>query len=118
MNGFSGVGIDIVNMDRFKKKPLKGNLNFYKKIFLDSEIKYCKKFKSSYVHFAGKFAVKEAVIKSIDENIGFLEILTDHEGSKPIIKLKTLFKKKYNFLVSISHEKEYAVAVVISEKIK
>tara|TARA_B100001540_G_C15810929_1_gene644476 strand:- start:1559 stop:1915 length:357 start_codon:yes stop_codon:yes gene_type:complete len=117
MNVFSGVGVDIVNVERFKKKPLKNNLNFYKKIFLDSEIKYCRKFKSPYVHFAGKFAVKEAVMKSIDEKIGFLEIHTDHDGPKPFIKLKSLFKKKYKFMVSISHEKEYAIAVVLSEKI-
>ncbi len=117
MNKISGIGIDIVSVSRFKTKPFEENLEFYKKIFLNSEIEYCKKFKSPYEHFAGKFAAKEAVMKSIDENIGFLEIHTDHESSKPSIKLKTLFKEKYNFMVSISHEKDYAVAVAISEKI-
>ena len=55
-----GIGTDIIDIMRFKVKPLKNNLNFYKKIFSDSEIKYCQKFRSSHEHFAGKFAIKEA----------------------------------------------------------
>ena len=39
--------------------------SFYKKIFTNSEIAYCKKFNDPYPHFAGKFALKEAVQKSI-----------------------------------------------------
>ena len=41
------IGTDIVDILRFKTKPLKNNQNFYKKIFSDSEIKYCQKFHSS-----------------------------------------------------------------------
>ena len=65
LNHAFSIGIDIVNVSRFKKKPLNNNLDFYKKIFSDSEINYCKKFSSPYEHFAGKFALKEALIKSI-----------------------------------------------------
>ena len=36
-----GIGIDIVKVTRFKNKPYLSNKNFYKKIFMDSEIKYC-----------------------------------------------------------------------------
>ncbi len=118
MNKISGIGIDIVNVSRFKIKLLEDNLKFYEKIFSDSEIEYCKKFKSPYEHFAGIFAVKEALIKSIDEDIGLLEIVIEHENNKPVIKLKTPFNEKYRFIVSISHEKEFAVGVVVSEKIK
>ena len=48
--------------------------------------------------------------------INFQDIETIYQNSKPKIILKS--SKKYNFLVSLSHEKDYAVAVVISEKIK
>lgn len=118
MNQSFNIGIDIVNVSRFKKKPLKNNQDFYKKIFLDSEINYCKKFRSPYEHFAGKFAIKEALIKSINEKISLIEIKTSHKNSKPIVKVKNSLNKKYRFIISISHEKDVAVAVVISEKIK
>ncbi len=112
-----GIGIDLSNIERFKKKSFETNKNFYKKIFTQKEILYCLKFKNSYDRFAGKFALKEAVIKSINKKIHFSKIETSHIKSKPMIKLIGT-KEKYNFLVSLSHEKDYAVAVVISEKIK
>lgn len=112
-----GTGIDIVNINQFKKIPYTKNRGFYKKIFLESEIKYCTKYKNPYEHFAGKFAVKEAVKKSIRKSISMRNIVTSHSNSMPIIKLGGDLEGKYRFLVSISHERDLAVAVVISEKI-
>ena len=114
----SGVGIDIVEVDRFKKKKYEKNKLFYKKIFVCSEINYCLKFKNSAERFAAKFAIKEAVIKSISEKIHFIDIEIIYKNTKPGIKLRNSLQKKYNFLVSVSHEKDFAVAIVISEKIK
>ena len=112
-----GIGVDIVNINRFRKKKLQKNLNFYKKILSEPEIKYCTKFKSPYEHFAAKFAIKESVIKSIPDKISFLDIQTSHSKYGPIISLLGKKAKKYSFLCSISHEKKFAVAVVISSRI-
>lgn len=109
-----GIGIDIIEINRFQEKPFEANENFYKKIFHDSEIKYCLNHKNSSQSFAAKFAIKESVIKSINKQIDFLDILTDHLDSKPIVTL--LNDSSYNFLVSVSHDKLNAIAVVISEK--
>ena len=57
----SNIGIDIINIEKFKKKEYVKNKKFYEKIFTSSEIKYCLKFKNNSEHFAGKFAIKEAV---------------------------------------------------------
>tara|TARA_Y100000588_G_C13345547_1_gene540049 strand:- start:123 stop:479 length:357 start_codon:yes stop_codon:yes gene_type:complete len=110
--GISNVGVDIVNIERFRKKEYNKNKKFYEKIFSKSEIQYCLSFKNNSEHFAGKFAIKEAVKKSIKENIGFKEILTNYKKSKPQIILKK--KLNYSFLVSVSHEKDYAIAMVIA----
>ena len=110
----SNVGVDIVSIQRFKKKEYERNKKFYEKIFTDSEIKYCLSFKNYSQHFAGKFAIKEAVKKSIKENISFKEIITGHNDSKPKIILKK--KLKYRFLVSVSHEMNFAMAMVIAFK--
>ena len=112
-----GVGIDIIDVERFRKKIFKQNIKFYQRIFLESEIKYCLKFKSPYEHFAGKFALKESVIKSVPDKISFLDIQTSNSKHGPTIRLRGKKSKEYSFLCSISHEKKFAVAVVISSRI-
>ena len=112
-----GIGIDIINVERFRKKIFKQNIKFYQRIFLESEIKYCLKFKSPYEHFAGKFALKESVIKSIPDKISFLDIQISNSRHGPTVKLIGKKSKEYSFLCSISHEKKFAVAVVISSRV-
>ena len=109
------VGIDIVDIKRFKKLNYEENARFFKRIFSKSEIEYCRKFKNSAEHFAGKFAVKEAVRKSSHQKIKFLDIITTHHKSKPKVEIKN--KKQYIFQVSISHEKDIAIAIVLCEKL-
>ena len=111
-----GVGIDISSISDFKKISFDVKPGFYKKIFQQSEIDYCLKFQDPSSHFAGKFALKEAVKKSIIDDIYISKIETFHQKSKPMIKLLD-FKNKYSFHASISHENDYAVAIVISELI-
>ena len=108
------IGIDIVDVKRFKQIPFKSKPGFYKKLFHKSEINYCLKYKNSYEHFAGKFAIKEAVIKSIPDKISMIDIQTYHVKSKPNVRLRKLHDK-YTFRVSLSHERDLAIAVVISE---
>ena len=110
-----GIGIDIIDISRFQEKFFDSNKIFYEKIFDSSEIEYCLNKKNSYQSFATKFAIKESVIKCLDKPINFLDIHTDHENKKPTVTL--LNDSSYRFLVSVSHEKSHAVAVVISELI-
>ncbi len=112
-----GIGIDIVDVNRFEKIPYAEKKDFYKKIFLPSEIKYCLKYKNPYERFAGKFAIKEAVQKSLNESISPLKIIVSYSHSKPQVNLLDKKKMNYLFIVSISHDKKLAVAVVIAEKI-
>ena len=109
------MGIDIIDISRFQEKFFESNKSFYEKIFNSSEIEYCLSKKNSYQSFATKFAIKESVIKCLDHPINFLDIFTDHENEKPTVTL--LNDSSYRFLVSVSHEKSHAVAVVISELI-
>src|SRR3989344_4862532 len=110
-----GIGIDIADVKQFKKIPFNSKPKFYKKIFLNSEIRYCLKHKNPYEHFAGKFAIKEAVKKAVSDKISLLDIETYHSKSKPMVRLKGRLARKHTFHVSISHEKKLAVGVVISQ---
>ena len=110
-----GVGIDIVDVNRFRNIPFEKKPSFYKQIFHENEIKYCLKFKDPYTHFAGKFAVKECVRKCVGNKIKFKDIITSHQKLKPQVKIKN--KPEYFFQISISHEKNVAIAIVLCEKL-
>jgi holo-[acyl-carrier protein] synthase len=113
-----GIGIDLVHIKKFEKITYSKKPSFYKKTFLPSEIEYCLKFKKPAEHFAGKFAIKESIRKSINESISFLDIETFHSKSKLKIKLNKNWNQKYRVLGSISHDHEYAIGMVMSEKIE
>jgi phosphopantetheinyl transferase (holo-ACP synthase) len=47
----------------------------------------------------------------------FKNILSSNSKNQPTVELVGSLSKKYSFLASITHEREYAVAVVISCKL-
>ena len=108
------VGIDLVKIKRFTNIPFQENKSFYEKNFSKDEIEYCLKFNEPYKHFAGKFALKEATKKAIEIKLKMTEIITSHIESKPIV---TIPSKEHHLEASISHDGNYAVAIVISKKI-
>ncbi|MDO4661893.1 MAG: NAD(P)H-hydrate dehydratase [Tissierellia bacterium] len=102
------IGIDIVSMKKFENK-IENNPSFLK-VFTDKEIEYAKK-KNDYIStLSGIFAAKEAVVKSLGlklYNIKNKDIEIFHENSKPY----AIFKNNIYLDISISHEKEYAIAI-------
>ncbi len=118
-----GIGIDICDIKRLKT-AMEKNKGFIKRVFSEREISYCGGKKQPYLHFAGRFAVKESFIKavSIDRAIKLREIETKNtpEGRPEIIKkgkvnklLKKVRAKKIH--VSISHTGGAAAAVCVLE---
>ena len=119
-----GIGTDIVRISRIKKS-LKKKL-FLQRLFNEKEISKCNKIKNSENCFAKRFAAKEAFSKAlgtgIAQGINFNEILVLNEkNGKPFIKLLNKTKKKvqdkvkkrkYRISLSLSDEKDYAVAFV------
>ena len=108
-----GIGIDVIEVNRFSSKKLSENEEFYRKIFTKNEIDYCTKFKNPYTHFAGKFALKEAVIKALKKKINLLDIETFHKNKVPYVKLRNY--TDYFSISSISHENSVAIAVFLIE---
>ncbi len=111
-----GIGIDIVEVKRFRAVPYKKDDVFYSKIFSDAEIKYCLSKDDPYPHFAARFAAKEAVLKCLKSTIYKIkevEILNDKEGI-PFVRLhsrKSLVIS--HFLISLSHTKDQAAAIAL-----
>ena len=120
-----GIGIDIIEISRIEK-IMKRTSSFIEKSFTDNEIDYFKSkgLKGNVV--AGNFAAKEAISKAIGTGFrGFglkdIEVLRDELG-KPVVNLsekiyKLLDKKDFNMHISISHNKENAIAYAVMEEI-
>jgi holo-[acyl-carrier protein] synthase len=120
-----GIGVDMIDVVRIKKLVDRDS-RFMEKVFTETEIRYCEPKYRREVHYAARFAAKEAFFKALGTGyrggMKWTDIsVENNELGKPEITLhgKTLenFKKgnyKYTHL-SISHTKEYAVAFVIVE---
>jgi holo-[acyl-carrier protein] synthase len=115
-----GIGVDICDIRKLKG-AIERNKNFLNRVFSEREIKYCKTKKNSIIHFAGRFAAKEAFIKAVsNKKIKLKEIETINDKSgRPDIRLTKVIKlnlKKKNanrINLSISHTDSTAVAVCI-----
>ena len=112
------VGVDIEEIERFRKLNFDNNREFYKRVFTNSEIKYCLKKTKPHQHFCARFVAKEAAIKAVNkiDSIEFnqIQVVNDRAG-KPFIELIN-YKGKLannNFDLSLSHSNSNAVAFVI-----
>ena len=123
-----GIGTDIVKISRIKKSINKRK--FLSRLFNEKEIIKCKKTKNSSNCYAKRFAAKEAFSKAlgtgVSRGINFNEIvILNEKNGRPYIKLientkkiveKKLKKKKYKISLSLTDEKNYAVAFVTISK--
>ncbi len=119
-----GIGVDIVEIDRFKSLTERWGERLLNRIFTQQEIDYCLSKRNPYQHLAGKFAAKEAISKAIATGWSGIfrwkdvEVLNDESG-KPVVIIHNQLKEHFNsclFYVSISHSLNYAVSFVVIEK--
>jgi phosphopantetheine--protein transferase-like protein len=110
------VGIDAIEIKRFREKPLnKENASFYHSIFTKSELLYCTKYSDPYPHIAGIFAAKESVLKCLNRPIKMIEIEISHNrAGKPSLAIHSRKKKAVQTRISITHTKSIAVAVAVT----
>lgn len=95
---------------------------FRAKVFLPREQSYCDSRAAPWNHYAGRFAVKEAVSKAfgtgVGEHIGWrdIEVVRDDRSGAPSVRLSAkgakLAEKRgvRRILVSLAHTRHYAVA--------
>lgn len=120
-----GMGIDLVETDRLEKMLERWGDHFKQKVFRDEERSYCDGKAEPWRHYAGRFAVKEAVSKAFGTGIGEhidwldIEVRRNHETGAPSVRLsdkaQALAEHRgiREIMVSISHTRHYAVAQAI-----
>lgn len=108
------IGVDIVEIDRIAKSTR--NERFLQRVFTPQEVAYCKAHAHSAQHFAVRFAAKEAVWKAIgNPKLSHRDIqVRNRANGKPEIHFPPKFKSLARRVsVSLSHGRDYAVAMAI-----
>ncbi len=120
-----GIGIDVVEVDRIEAAMLRQGEDFVVRLFTEREREYCDKQVRPGLHYAARFAAKEAVSKAlgtgIGASVGWLDMeVVRGEGGAPVMEF---YGKAKDFLVgqgiaevqvSLSHARDYAAANAVA----
>jgi len=115
------IGLDIVEVKRIQKDIEDYGDKFINRILSSKEIESYNKRLDKDIFLAGRFAAKEALIKALGKFLtdrppyNELQVLNNSTG-QPYFELSDEIwqkLKKASPMLSISHEKNYATAVVV-----
>lgn len=120
-----GLGTDIIEIVRIGRMVERHGEVFLNRVFTEDEVRYCQKRKECYQHFAGRWAAKEAVMKTLGtgwiRGVGWrdIEVLSQKSG-RPVVNIQggaKEFSDKLgidDILITISHCRAYATATAIA----
>ena len=121
-----GAGTDIIEVERVEEKLLR-TASLKNKLFTPTEIAYCESKHRPALHFAARFAAKEAFLKAMGtgwsggHQFSEIEIINNSLG-KPLLYVHGKVKEFCEahgigaMEVSLTHIKDVASAVVVLEK--
>jgi len=120
-----GIGVDMVEISRVRKL-IEQDLGFAERIFTDKEIAHCESKFSKAQHYAARFTAKEAFFKALGtgfrDGMGWQDVEVENDVlGKPQLRLAAValaqFKKRKlkRVLLSLSHTRDMAVALVVIE---
>lgn len=121
-----GLGVDIVEIDRMAR-ALERHPRLKERIFSDEERSYCDKRARPEVHYALRFAAKEAVLKSLGTGFSgmrFMDVEVVREGTgRPVPVLHGRAAERaaelgiieMHLSLSFTHSTAVASAVAITE---
>src|SRR5690349_6824514 len=111
------VGVDIVEIDRVRRSVR--NPRFLSRVFTPQEVAYCRSRKNSAQHFAVRFAAKEAVWKAVASSATVplthrdIGVRNREDGKPEVFFPKRFHKLAKRVSISLSHGRDYAVAMAI-----
>ena len=120
-----GLGTDIIECLRIAKMIEKHGELFLNRVYTQAEIAYCSSRKAASQSYAGRWAVKEAVLKAMgtgwSRGIRWkdIEVVTDLTG-KPSVAIHGVAKEICEelgiaeVLISLSHCRSHATATAIA----
>jgi holo-[acyl-carrier protein] synthase len=122
----TGIGIDVVQNERIQESIRRFGDRFLNRIYTETEQQYCKKTANPTVHFAARFAAKEAAFKALGtgwaagvkwKDVEVVRLPSGqpelHLYGEALARATTLGAKR--FYVSLTHDQMVSSAVVILE---
>ncbi len=122
MSNVIGSGIDLVENTRIREMIERWGHRFVDRVFCDREQAYCTRMAAPYQHYAGRFAVKEAVSKAFQTGIGpqvswlDIEVVRHPDSGAPSVALSgraAAYAEGLGvreILISLAHTRDYAIA--------
>ena len=121
---YSGIGVDIESISRFENKTLEKDFVFLTSIFTSKELEYCFSHSKPAKHMAARYCAKEAAVKALShylcKSIPYNQIeVGNHPDGCPHIRILNTGCDADNIRlqVSMSHEKEKAIAFVTASAV-
>jgi holo-[acyl-carrier protein] synthase len=120
-----GLGTDIVEVVRIGEMIERHGELFLQRVYTEQEIKYCQRHKEAIQHYAGRWAAKEAVMKTLGtgftKGVGWKNIeVSNQKSGRPVILLSGGAGNVARnlgideVLISISHCRTYATATAVA----
>jgi holo-[acyl-carrier protein] synthase len=120
-----GIGIDVVEVDRIADALERHGDAFRDRIFTESERAYCSSQKRPALHYAARFAAKEAVAKAfgtgIGKDLGWLDMeIIRRPSGEPALELSGTGKAYAeangiaDVKISLTHARDYAAATAVA----
>lgn len=120
-----GTGLDLAETGRMQEMIERWGARFKNRVFTSREQAYCDAKAAPHRHYAGRWAVKEAVSKAFGTGINHaiswldIEVVNDPDSGAPAVNLSERgaeFARAHGsarILVSLSHTRDYAAAQAI-----
>jgi len=118
-----GLGIDATDIPRITATIARYGDRFIHRIFTDIEIAYCTKRREPAIHFAGRFAAKEAAMKALgtghSQGVLWRDIEVIRRGGPPQLQLHGGAAARFtrmgavSSLLTITHSDSLAMAQVV-----
>ncbi len=121
-----GIGIDLIEVARVARRLAEDGPDFVESVFTPAEIDYCRGKHNPAMHFAARFAAKEALFKALAQAGGGrpgwreVEVLSER-GGRPRLALRGTAGDLAAELgvgtahVTLTHTHELAMAAVVLE---
>ena len=118
-----GLGMDATDIDRVADVIERHGERFLRRVFTDGEIAYCTRRRVPAIHFAGRFASKEAAMKALGtghtQGVLWRDVEVVRGGGPPRLQLHGGAARRFaamggrSSLLTITHSDDLAMAQVL-----
>lgn len=111
-----GIGIDTVEISRFKRSLDKWGARLTARLFTPAELAYCMGQRRPERHLSARFAAKVSFFKALGRPVNYrqVEVVRDATGAPSISAIA--IEKGMRVILSIAHDGDLSIAETIIEK--